>query len=434
MANIEGACQMITTIITFIIVFSILVVVHEFGHYYFAKKSGILVREFAIGFGPKIFSYRKNGTTYTLRILPIGGYVRMAGFGEEETEIKPGMPVGLVINSDNLVTTINTSKKTQLLNAVPMEVVALDLEKELFIEGYLAGNEDELIRYSVLREATVIEEDGTEVQIAPIDVQFQSASLPKRMMTNFAGPMNNFILAIIAFTIMAFMQGGVVSHENQLGEIMPNSVAAKAGLKEGDKVLEVAGKKTTTWVEIAQEIQKHPAKKINLKVETTKGETKVISLTPEKQDTGEGKKVGMIGIKAAMDTSFIAKISYGFTQTWFVIVQILTILGSMFTKGFSINMFSGPVGIYATTQQVVQTGFYGVFNWLAFLSVNLGIVNLLPIPALDGGKLLLNIIEGIRRKPLDPEKEGIITMVGFGLLMLLMVLVTWNDIQRYFFN
>ncbi|WP_413536545.1 RIP metalloprotease RseP [Carnobacterium divergens] len=425
---------MITTIITFIIVFSILVVVHEFGHYYFAKKSGILVREFAIGFGPKIFSYRKNGTTYTLRILPIGGYVRMAGFGEEETEIKPGMPVGLVINSDNLVTTINTSKKTQLLNAVPMEVVALDLEKELFIEGYLAGNEDELIRYSVLREATVIEEDGTEVQIAPIDVQFQSASLPKRMMTNFAGPMNNFILAIIAFTIMAFMQGGVVSHENQLGEIMPNSVAAKAGLKEGDKVLEVAGKKTTTWVEIAQEIQKHPAKKINLKVETTKGETKVISLTPEKQDTGEGKKVGMIGIKAAMDTSFIAKISYGFTQTWFVIVQILTILGSMFTKGFSINMFSGPVGIYATTQQVVQTGFYGVFNWLAFLSVNLGIVNLLPIPALDGGKLLLNIIEGIRRKPLDPEKEGIITMVGFGLLMLLMVLVTWNDIQRYFFN
>ncbi|MFS7259894.1 RIP metalloprotease RseP [Carnobacterium divergens] len=425
---------MITTIITFIIVFSILVVVHEFGHYYFAKKSGILVREFAIGFGPKIFSYRKNGTTYTLRILPIGGYVRMAGFGEEETEIKPGMPVGLVINSDNLVTTINTSKKTQLLNAVPMEVVALDLEKELFIEGYLAGNEDELIRYSVLREATVIEEDGTEVQIAPIDVQFQSASLPKRMMTNFAGPMNNFILAIIAFTIMAFMQGGVVSHENQLGEIMPNSVAAKAGLKEGDKVLEVAGKKTTTWVEIAQEIQKHPAKKINLKVETTKGETKVISLTPKKQDTGDGKKVGMIGIKAAMDTSFIAKISYGFTQTWFVIVQILTILGSMFTKGFSINMFSGPVGIYATTQQVVQTGFYGVFNWLAFLSVNLGIVNLLPIPALDGGKLLLNIIEGIRRKPLDPEKEGIITMVGFGLLMLLMVLVTWNDIQRYFFN
>ncbi|WP_413488284.1 RIP metalloprotease RseP [Carnobacterium divergens] len=423
-----------TTIITFIIVFSILVVVHEFGHYYFAKKSGILVREFAIGFGPKIFSYRKNGTTYTLRILPIGGYVRMAGFGEEETEIKPGMPVGLVINSDNLVTTINTSKKTQLLNAVPMEVVALDLEKELFIEGYLAGNEDELIRYSVLREATVIEEDGTEVQIAPIDVQFQSASLQKRMMTNFAGPMNNFILAIIAFTIMAFMQGGVVSHENQLGEIMPNSVAAKAGLKEGDKVLEVAGKKTTTWVEIAQEIQKHPAKKINLKVETTKGETKVISLTPEKQDTGDGKKVGMIGIKAAMDTSFIAKISYGFTQTWFVIVQILTILGSMFTKGFSINMFSGPVGIYATTQQVVQTGFYGVFNWLAFLSVNLGIVNLLPIPALDGGKLLLNIIEGIRRKPLDPEKEGIITMVGFGLLMLLMVLVTWNDIQRYFFN
>lgn len=234
---------MVTTIITFLIVFSILVVVHEYGHYYFAKKSGILVREFAIGFGPKIFSYRKNGTTYTIRILPIGGYVRMAGYGEDETEIKPGMPIGLIINSEGIVTTINTSKKTQLMEAVPMEVVSIDLEKDLHVEGYLAGNEDELVRYPVLHDATIIEEDGTEVQIAPIDVQFQSASLPKRMMTNFAGPMNNFILAILAFTVIAFMQGGVVSHSTQLGEIASDSVAAKAGLVQGDTILAVDGKK-----------------------------------------------------------------------------------------------------------------------------------------------------------------------------------------------
>ena len=106
----------------------------------------------------------------------------------------------------------------------------------------------------------------------------------------------------------------------------------------------------------------------------------------------------------------------------------------MFTKGFSIDMFGGPVAIYATTQSVVKTGLIGIVNWLAVVSINLGIVNLLPIPGLDGGKLLLNIVEGIRRKPLSEEKEGIITLIGVGLLLVLMVLVTWNDIQRYFFN
>ena len=95
-------------------------------------------------------------------------------------------------------------------------------------------------------------------------------------------------------------------------------------------------------------------------------------------------------------------------------------------------MFGGPVAIYATTEAVVATGFIGVLNWLAFLSVNLGIINLMPIPALDGGKLVLNIIEGVRGKPLSEEKEGVVTLIGVGLLLLLMLAVTWNDIQRYF--
>ena len=95
-------------------------------------------------------------------------------------------------------------------------------------------------------------------------------------------------------------------------------------------------------------------------------------------------------------------------------------------------MFGGPVAIYATTETVVATGFLGVLNWLAVLSVNLGIINLMPIPALDGGKLVLNIIEGVRGKPLSEEKEGVVTLIGVGLLLLLMLAVTWNDIQRYF--
>ncbi|WP_313470242.1 RIP metalloprotease RseP [Carnobacterium sp.] len=422
---------MVTTIITFILVFSILVIFHEFGHYYFAKKAGILVREFAIGFGPKIFSYRKNETTFTIRILPIGGYVRMAGY-EEEAEIKPGMPVGVLLNEQNEVTTINTYKKKQLLKAVPLEVSAIDLEKDLYIEGYMAGNESEFVHYSVKRDAMLIEEDGTEVQIAPLDVQFQAASLPQRMMTNFAGPMNNIILAIVAFIVMAFLQGGVVSDANKLGPVMADSVAQQAGLSEGDQVVQINNKKISTWTEMVKIIQESPGQSLMFTVKSSDGSNKQLVVIPETTKGSDGSEVGIIGVQASLDKSLGAKLLFGFTYTWTVIVQIVSALGSIFTKGFSIDMFGGPVAIYATTEAVVKTGYIGIVNWLAVLSINLGIINLLPVPALDGGKLLLNIIEGVRGKPLSPEKEGLITIIGVGALLLLMVLVTWNDIQTYF--
>ncbi|MCT3570342.1 metalloprotease RseP, partial [Levilactobacillus brevis] len=187
---------MITTIITFIIVFGILVIVHEFGHFYFAKRGGILVREFSIGMGPKLVYHRgKDGTTYTLRLLPVGGYVRMAGAEDDEEELKPGTPVSLYVGADEKVERINTSKKSTLFNGIPLEVTATDLEDELWIEGYENGDESAIKRYAVAHDATVIESDGTELQIAPKDVQFQSASLGRRLMTNFAGPMNNILLA-----------------------------------------------------------------------------------------------------------------------------------------------------------------------------------------------------------------------------------------------
>lgn len=422
---------MFTTIITFILVFSVLVIFHEFGHYYFAKRAGILVREFAIGFGPKIFSYRKNETTFTIRILPIGGYVRMAGY-EEETEIKPGMSVGILLNEFDEVTTINTYKKKQLLEVVPIQVSAIDLEKDLYIEGYLSGDDTKLVRYPVKRDALLIEADGTEVQIAPLDVQFQAASLPQRIMTNFAGPMNNIILAIITFALMAFLQGGVMSDENKLGLIIEDEPAYEAGLSQGDQVVEINDKKMTSWTEIVDVIQKNPNQALLFTVKETDGTEKQLVVTPDAVKGNDDSEIGIIGVQAPIDKSFSAKLLFGFTYTWSVITQILSALGSIFTKGFSIDMFGGPVAIYATTEAVVKTGYIGVLNWMGILSINLGIINLLPIPALDGGKLLLNAIEGIRGKPLSQEKEGIITLIGVGLLLLLMVLVTWNDIQTYF--
>ncbi|KRL04272.1 RIP metalloprotease RseP [Liquorilactobacillus oeni] len=425
---------MLFTIVTFIIVFGILVIVHEFGHFFFAKRSGILVREFSIGMGPKIFAYQKNATTYTIRLLPLGGYVRMAGLEDDDDSLKPGTPVSLSLNEDGIVETINTSHKKTLLSGIPLQVAKWDLENELWIEGYENGDDSQYTRFSVSHDASVIEEDGTKVRIAPKDVQFQSAALWQRMLTNFAGPLNNFILAIAAFTLVAILQGGVSYTSNTVGGFSADSVAKEAGVKAGDRIIKVEDTKTSSWESLATAISKRAAKKTVITVER-KNKTKKIAVVP-KAKKQNNQQIGYIGIEAKVhhEESFLAIASYGFVQTWKMTVALLTAIVGMFTKGFSLNDLGGPVAIYSYTSEAAKYGLVSVINLLAFLSLNLGIVNLLPIPALDGGKLVLNIVEGIRKKPLSQEKEGIITLIGFGFLMLLMILVTWNDIQRYFFN
>ncbi|WP_125547028.1 RIP metalloprotease RseP [Levilactobacillus lindianensis] len=425
---------MITTIITFIIVFGILVIVHEFGHFYFAKRGGILVREFSIGMGPKLFYHRgKDGTTYTVRLLPVGGYVRMAGAEDDEEELQPGTPVSLYLGKDDLVERINTSKKSSLFNGIPLEVTATDLEDELWIEGYENGDESAVKRYPVAHEATIIESDGTELQIAPKDVQFQSASLGRRLMTNFAGPMNNIFLAIVTFMLMSFVQGGVAMGTNQVQVASsPVSVAKKAGLKTNDKILTVNGKATKDWTALSTAIQPRANKKTTLTIQRGQSK-KTLMLTPAGQKSN-GKTVGMIGITQAQDKHIGAILTSGFTQTWSMTKALFGALWSMVSGHFSLNDLGGPVAIFATTSQATKFGLVGILNFLAFLSINLAIVNLLPIPALDGGKILLNFIEAIRRKPLSENVEAGITLVGVAFLVLLMLLVTWNDIERYFIH
>ncbi len=229
-------------------------------HYFFAKRAGILVREFAIGMGPKLFAHQaKDGTTYTIRMLPLGGYVQMAGWGEDETELTPGMPVSLVQDATGKVIKINTSKKIQLPQAIPMEVTDFDLEEKLTITGFINGNEQEAVTYAVDHDATIIHEDGVEVRIAPKDVQFQSAKLWQRMLTNFAGPMNNFILSLVLFTGLVFAQGGVANQDATIVTgIEAGTPAAEAGLQNGDEILAVEGVDVSNWSELTTEIQKYP--------------------------------------------------------------------------------------------------------------------------------------------------------------------------------
>ena len=416
-------------ILVFIFIFGVIVVVHEFGHFYFAKKAGILVREFAIGMGPKIFAHTgKDGTLYTIRILPLGGYVRMAGWGEDKTEIKTGTPASLSLNEAGVVTRINLSGK-QLDNlSLPMNVTSFDFEEKLEITGLVL---EESKTYKVDHDATIVEEDGTEVRIAPLDVQYQNATVWGRLITNFAGPMNNFILGILVFIFLMFMQGGVADSSSNAVSITDGGALQAAGLVTGDKILSVNGNATDSYIEVATIISKAAedattAPSFDLVVEHD-GATKNVTVTAEKVDG-----TYRIGISPILKTGFVDKIVGGFQEAGATALLIVTALKNLIAN-FDVKQLGGPVAIYKVSAQAAEFGLASVLGLMAMLSINLGIFNLIPIPALDGGKIVMNILEAIRRKPLKPETESYITLAGVAVMVVLMIVVTWNDIIRVFF-
>ena len=417
-------------IIAFLFVFSVIVIIHEFGHYYFAKKAGILVREFAIGMGPKIFQVRKGETVYTLRLLPIGGYVRMAGHDEDEQEIKPGMMITIELDKENIVQKLNFDEHLIIENSVPFQIEEADLHRSMTLSGYFV-NSEEKVNLTVSKQATIIESDGTEVVVAPIERQFNSASLWNRIKTNAAGPMNNFILSIIIFIIVGFMQGGVPSNDSVIGQVSDQSAAHEAGLQTSDKIISIDGVDIHSWDEMTSIVRSSADKTLSMTIQRN-GDTKNVSITPKSVEGQNGSKIGQLGVTRTLDNSILSILGYGFTQTISVIVLVLSALGSIFTKGFNLNQLGGPVAIYSLTSQVAKNGLIDLLSFMGMISANLGVMNLLPIPALDGGKLVLNFIEGIRKKPLDPEKEGYLTIAGAIFLFALMLLVTWNDIMKLF--
>jgi len=417
-------------IIAFLFVFSVIVIIHEFGHYYFAKKAGILVREFAIGMGPKIFQVRKGETVYTLRLLPIGGYVRMAGHDEDEQEIKPGMMITIELDKENIVQKLNFDEHLIIENSVPFQIEEADLHRSMTLSGYFV-NSEEKVNLAVSKQATIIESDGTEVVVAPIERQFNSASLWNRIKTNAAGPMNNFILSIIIFIIVGFMQGGVPSNDPVIGQVSDQSAAHEAGLQTSDKIISIDGVDIHSWDEMTSIVRSSADKTLSMTIQRN-GDTKNVSITPKSVEGQNGSKIGQLGVTRTLDNSILSILGYGFTQTISVIVLVLSALGSIFTKGFNLNQLGGPVAIYSLTSQVAKNGLIDLLSFMGMISANLGVMNLLPIPALDGGKLVLNFIEGIRKKPLDPEKEGYLTIAGAIFLFALMLLVTWNDIMKLF--
>ena len=416
-------------ILTFILVFGIIVVVHEFGHFYFAKKSGILVREFAIGMGPKIFAHiGKDGTAYTIRILPLGGYVRMAGWGDDTTEIKTGTPVSLTLTDDGKVKRINLSVKKLDQTALPMQVTQFDFEDKLFIKGLVLEEEK---TFAVDHDATVVEADGTEVRIAPLDVQYQNATIWGKLITNFAGPMNNFILGVLVFWILIFMQGGVRDVATNQFHVMSQGALAKVGVPETAQITKIGSHEISNWESLIQAVEAETKDKTAPTLDVTiseKGSDKQITVTPE-----ENQGRYLLGVQPGIKSDFLSMFVGGFTTAADSALRILSALKNLIFQP-DLNKLGGPVAIFKASSDAAKNGIENVLYFLAMISINIGIFNLIPIPALDGGKIVLNILEAIRRKPLKQEIETYVTLAGVVIMVVLMIAVTWNDIMRLFFR
>jgi regulator of sigma E protease len=338
------------TIVIALIIIAILILAHEWGHFIVARRIGIPVHEFSLGFGYKLFSTRKNGVEYSLRLIPLGGFVRMAG---EE----PG-------DMDN-PNGFNTRK--------PLE----------------------------------------------------------KMAVAFSGPFMNFILAIFIF-IYTFAVIGVAQPMNDaiVGEVLKGKPADSAGLKTNDRVLTVNGKDVVNWNDFVGTIKNNNVG-VPLELKIDRGGA-ISNITLKSiQDEATGKPI--VGIYPQVEferQGIINAIKLGFIQTYQMTTLLLGGLGMLFTGAASASDMAGPVGITNMVGEAARGGMVYLLSFTAFLSINLGILNLLPIPALDGSRMVFALVEAVRRKPLNPEKEGFIHWLGFLFLMSIIVFVTYNDIVR----
>lgn len=425
---------MIITILAFIIVFGVLVSVHEYGHMFFAKRAGIMCPEFAIGMGPKIFSFRKNETLYTIRLLPVGGYVRMAGDGIDEVPVEPGMSVKIKLNDKDEITHIILDDQHKFQQAEVIEIKKCDFKDKMYVEG-ITSYDDERHRYYIAKEAYFVE-GGSLIQIAPRNRQFMHKKTYQKFLTLFAGPLFNFILALVIFIGLAYYQGTPTNSVKQVADHYP---AQEAGLKSGDKIEQIGSHKISTFDDIQKALDSNKDKPVKVTYERD-GKNKTVELTPKK--VKEGTKVSpkisyKIGYQPQSEhSSLIEPLVAGVQQFvkagTLIFTAIVAMIGSIFTGGFSFDMLNGPVGIYHNVDTVVKTGIINLIGWTALLSVNLGLMNLLPIPALDGGRILFVLYEAVFRKPVNKKAETYIIGAGAVFVIIIMILVTWNDIQRYF--
>lgn len=332
-----------TTALTAILVFGLLVFFHELGHFSIAKLVGIKVHEFAIGMGPRLLKFTKGETDYSIRVLPLGGYVKMEGEDETSNDIR------------------SFSKKT----------------------------------------------------------------VGERIAVIFAGPFMNFILALVLFAIIFYNVGGIPT--TTINEVIANSPAEAVGIEKNDKILTINGVAVEDWEHLVDEINASEGEPMEIGLLRNNERIEKI-VEPQKEE--ESNRF-MIGIVPATEKSFTLAMKGSYQQTKMIFIEMFGFFRRVFARQATTAEVVGPVGIISLVGQASQDGLYNVLYLAALISINLGIVNLLPIPALDGSRILFLVFEFFRGKPVDPEKEAFVHMIGLALLMLLMIIITYKDILTF---
>ena len=360
-------------ILTFLIGITILVFVHEFGHYIVARWCKVRVEIFSVGFGKEIFGWTdKNGTRWKIASIPLGGYVKMFGEG------------------------------------------------------------DAIIR----DEDSQSEREMTE---AERKVSFYHKRLSHRAYIVAAGPAINFIFAILAFAILFFAVGVPTPvNDKQLsvvGSVLPNSPAYHSGFSAGDKILAINGNGILYFSELKKIVEASAGQKLSVKILRGKKE-KILNVIPKPTDIkidGQYKKVGRLGITG--DPGELVNIKQGFSEallngcvkTYEFSKRILVFVGNIFIGKESTSELGGILRIADISGKVADQGFANYISFLAILSINLGLINLFPIPMLDGGHLAFYLFEALRGKPLAEKTQEYGLRVGFALVIALFLFVTWND-------
>ncbi|GMK40760.1 zinc metalloprotease [Paenibacillus sp. CCS19] len=422
--------HMIQVVFLTVLVFFVIVTIHEWGHYYFAKRAGILVREFAIGFGPKLLSFKRGETRYTLRLIPAGGFVRMAGEDPEIVDVAEGQTIAVRLSGDT-VTRLYLDRLDERSQVIRGEVQAIDMERRLSVTLDVDGVSE---TYRIHPQALLISK-GKETQIAPIDRQFGSKTIGQRALAIFAGPFMNFVLAFVLIGIYIQLSGVTVDNPDKVlvGEIVAGRPAADADLKVGDEIRSVNGMK----VEVGEEsklidlIADSAGKPTNWEI-VRNGELRKVTITPEYDKEA---KVGKVGVGFAYPTraaTFGETIKLSGQYMKSMTIAIFEGFKKLILGEFKLDDLGGPVRTAEVTGQIAAQGITKLTSWAALLSLYLGIFNLLPIPALDGSRLIFLGLEAVRGRPLDPNRESLVHFIGFAMIMLLMLVVTYNDILRLF--
>ena len=445
--------QTVIGIIIAIIIFGILVLIHEFGHFIFAKKFGVTVNEFSIGMGPRIFSrVAKSGTRYSIKALPLGGSCAMLGEDEDNMEegsfnSKPRWKRFLIVFAGPLFNFILAF----LLSLIVIGFAGTDPSNVTYVPGekpqvaemkqeepsnaYKAGlrSGDRITNFdgawiSIGRELYV-EEYTNPVGMKPISLTYERDG-KKHTIKYKPDCVNKYLLGI------SYSSG---ANAPVISQVTKDSAMSKAGVVANDQVVKINGVKISSGEEINKYLEEHPLDGSEVEFVMKRGKkTFTAKVKPIKQNV---YSAGFSYNLQREKQGFFATIGYSFVEMRYEVVTVLKSLKMLVTGGVSANEISGPVGIVSvigdTYKENAQHGFgitlLALMNLAIMLSANLGVMNLLPIPALDGGRLLIYIIEAITRKQIPKDKEGMIHFIGFIILMALMIFLVFNDVRKLIF-